>query len=180
MRLNKISLAALVLGGSALLAACGGGGGGGGGSALTLKGTAAVGAPVVGAVSATCKSGTGTATSNADGSFTVVINGGRGPCQQNITPVGGATLYSVTSGSGAVQTANITPMTNMLVNYLRSVPGMNTAANTAAWFALPAVGALLADTTALTARIATDFIPAMHVLLPSLSLSDSGFLSTAF
>ena len=180
MRLNKISLAALVLGGSALLAACGGGGGGGGGSALTLKGTAAVGAPVVGAVSATCKSGTGTATSNADGSFTVVINGGVGPCLLSITPVGGATLYSVTSGSGAVQTANITPMTNMLVNYLRSVPGMNTAANTAAWFALPAVGALLADTTALTARIVNDFIPAMHVLLPSLSLSDSGFLFTTF
>ena len=177
MRLNKISLACLVLGGSALLAACGSGGDGG--SALTLKGTAATGQPVVGAVTATCKTGTGTATSNLDGSFTVVVNGGVGPCLLAITPTGGATLYSVTSGSGATQTANITPMTNLLVNYLRSVPGM-TAADPATWFALPSVRALLADTAALTARIVTDFVPALKTLLPSLSLADAGFLFTAF
>ncbi len=180
MRLNKISLACLVLGGSALLAACGGGGGGSdGGSALTLKGTAATGAPLVGAVTATCKSGTGTATSNLDGSFAVVVNGGVGPCLLAITPTGGATLYSVTSGSGATQTANITPMTNLLVSYLRSVPGM-TAADPAAWFALPAVKALLADTAALTVRVVTDFIPAVKALVPSLSVADAGFLFTAF
>src|SRR5438034_5331221 len=126
MRLNKIALASLVLGGSALLAACGGGGGSSG-SALTLKGTAATGAPVVGAVTATCKSGTGTATSNPDGSFTVVVNNGVGPCLLAITPPGGAPIYSVTSGSGATQTANITPMTNLLVSYLRNVPGMTAA-----------------------------------------------------
>ena len=177
MRLNKISLACLVLGGSALLAACGSGGDGG--SALTLKGTAATGQPVVGAVTANCKTGTGTATSNLDGSFTVVVNGGVGPCLLAITPTGGATLYSVTSGSGATQTANITPMTNLLVNYLRSVPGM-TAADPATWFALRSVRALLADTAALTTRIVTDFVPAMKTLLPSLSLPDAGFLFTAF
>jgi hypothetical protein len=157
MRLNKIALASLVLGGSVLLAACGGGGGSSG-SALTVKGTAAKGVPLVGAVSATCKTGTGTATSNLDGSYTVVINNGVGPCLLAITPTGGATLYSITSGSGATQTANITPMTNLLVNYLGNVPGMNGTANPTAWFALPAVKALLADPAALATRIVNDFI----------------------
>lgn len=181
MRLTKLSLACLILGGSALLTACGGGSGAtsGGGSDLTLRGTAATGLPVIGTVTASCKTGTGTAVSNPDGSFTVVINNGVGPCLLAITPPGGATLYSVTSGSGATQTANITPMTNLLVDYLRNVPGMR-AADPVAWFALPAVKALLADTAALTGRIVADFIPAMKTLLPSLSLADSGFLFTAF
>ncbi|UUZ63769.1 hypothetical protein LP417_31630 [Polaromonas sp. P1-6] len=181
MRLTKLSLACLVLGGSVLLTACGGGGGGGSGSALTLNGTAAVGAPLAGPVSATCKTGTGTATSNADGSFTVVVNNGVGPCLLSIT-ANGVTMSSITSGSGATQTANITPMTNMLVNYLRSVPGME-AADPAAWFALPSVRALLADTAALTARVVNDFIPALKALMPAgttLSVTSASFLSTAF
>ena len=183
MRLTKLSLACLFLGGSALLTACSGGGGGGststGGSDLTLRGTAATGQPVVGPVTASCKTGAGTATSNLDGSYTVVISNGVGPCLLAITPTGGVTLYSVTSGSGATQIANITPMTNLLVGYLRNVPGMS-AADPVAWFELPAVKALLADTAALTGRISTDFIPAMKALLPSLSLADPGFLFTAF
>ncbi|UUZ68391.1 hypothetical protein LP416_30320 [Polaromonas sp. P2-4] len=70
-------------------------------------------------------------------------------------------------------------MTNLLVNYLRNVPGM-TAADPAAWFALPAVKALLTDTAALTARIVTDFIPALKTLLPTLSVANAGFLFTSF
>ena len=181
MRLSKISLASLVLVGSALLAACGGGGSGsvlGGDAALTLKGTAAVGAPLVGPVTATCKSGTGTATSNPDGSYTVVVTNGVGPCLLAIT-AGGVTLYSITSGSAATQTANITPMTNLLVNYLLSVPGM-TAADPTAWFALASTRALLADPAALTARVLNDFIPAIKTLVPGLSLASADFLSTAF
>lgn len=143
-----------------------------------MNGTAATGAPLAGAVSATCKTGTGTATSNADGSFTVVVNDGVGPCLLSIT-AGGVTMHSITSGSGATQTANITPMTNLLVGYLRSVPGM-TAADPAAWFALPAVKALLTDTAALTARIVTDFIPTLKTLLPTLSVANAGFLFTTF
>ncbi|UUZ76172.1 hypothetical protein LP414_33245 [Polaromonas sp. P1(28)-13] len=152
----------------------------GGGSDLTLNGTAATGAPVVnGAVTATCKTGTGTATSNANGSYTVTVSNGVGPCLLAITPVGGVPMYSVTSGSGATQTANITPMTNLLVSYLRNVPGM-TAADPAAWFALPTTRALLADTAALTARIVTDFVPALKTLVPTLSVATADFLSTAF
>ena len=133
-----------------------------------------------GTVTASCKTGTGTAVSNLDGSFSVVVSNGVGPCLLAITPTGGATLYSVTSGSGATQTANITPMTNLLVSYLRNVPGMSGAADPVAWFALPAVKALLADTAALTARIVNDFVPALKALLPSLSVVNADFLFTAF
>ena len=90
-RLNKVFLACLVLGGSALLAACGGDS-----AALTLSGTAATGkATNGGALNATCKSGTGTATSGIDGSFKNVVANGTGPCLLKITPVGGVRLYSM-------------------------------------------------------------------------------------
>lgn len=181
MKFNKVSLACLVLTGSALLAACGGGDSQPLPPALILKGTAATGAPVNGgAVSATCKTGTGNATSNTDGSFAVTITNGAGPCLLAILPVGSTTpMYSITSGAASTQIANITPMTNLLVSYLLSVPGM-TAANPLEWFASPAARGLLADPTALTKRITEDFIPALKVLLPSLSLSNTDFLSTAF
>ena len=178
MRMNKISLACVVLGGSALLAACGGGGGDGD-AALTLKGTAAVGAPLVGAITATCKTGTGSATSNSDGTYTVAIVGGVGPCLLAIKPATGATLYSITSGSGATQTANITPMTSMLVTYLLNVPGMK-AATPEAWFAQPVVKTLLTDTTGLSTRITRDFLPTLKALLPTLSVNSTDFLFTAF
>lgn len=177
MKFTKIALASMVLGGSLLLSACGGGGSGG--SGLSLNGTAAVGKAVVGAVAATCKTGTGTAVSNASGSYTINIDGGAGPCLLKITPADGTdVMYSISSGSGASQTANITPLTSYLVTYLRSVQGM-TAASPEAWFALPNTANLLANTAALNERIVRDFIPALNKLVPGLNLSTS-FLSTAF
>jgi len=179
MRLNKINLASLVLGGSVLLAGCGGGGSDGG-SVLSLSGTAATGAPIAGQiVTATCKTGTATVTTSTDGSYTANIGGGEGPCLLKITLAGGGALYSITSGNGASQTANITPMTNLLVIYLSNVPGM-TAASPEAWFALPAARTLLANTAALNTRITADFIPAVKALVPTLSLSTTDFLYTKF
>jgi hypothetical protein len=178
MKFTKIALASMVLGGSLLLSACGGGGGGG--SGLSLNGTAATGKPVLGTVAATCKTGSGTAVSNLDGSYNAFINGGAGPCLLKITPADGSpVMYSISSGSGASQTANITPLTSYLVTYLRSVPGMN-ATSPEAWFALSSVRGLLANTAALNERIVRDFIPALSALVPGLDLSSVSFLSTAF
>ena len=156
-----------------------GGGGGDGDAALTVKGTAAVGAPLVGAITVTCKTGTGSGTSDSNGIFSVAVVGGAGPCLLSIQPATGATLYSITSGSGATQTANITPMTNMLVTYLLNVPGMK-AATPEAWFAQPVVKTLLTDTTGLSTRITRDFLPTLKALLPTLSVNSTDFLFTAF
>lgn len=180
MNTNKLSLAGLLLGASLLLAACGGGGGGGGGSSLTVRGTAALGAPIAGAsVTATCKRGSGSVTTNSDGSYTVVIGDGEGPCLLKLTQANGVPLYSITSGSGATQTTNITPMTNLLVEYLSNVPGV-TAADPASWFAQPAARALLADTTALSTRVTQDFIPALQTLLSNAGSSLTLPVSTDF
>ena len=97
----------------------------------------------------------------------------------SIKPATGATLYSITSGSGATQTANITPMTSMLVTYLLNVPGMK-AATPEAWFAQPVVKTLLTDTTGLSTRITRDFLPTLKALLPTLSVNSTDFLFTAF
>ena len=181
MRLRKIPLATMALGGCLLLTACGGGSGGSG-SALTVQGTAAIGKPLAAPLSVTCKEGSGSSTSNSDGSFAVVINNGVGPCLLSMTTAAGTKLNSITSGAASTQTANLTPMTTLLVNYLRNVPGMSSA-SPEAWFALPATKALLADTEALRIRITTDFIPALKEVLPpgtTLSLADASFLLTAF
>jgi hypothetical protein len=63
---------------SVLLVACGGGGGGSTvGTNFSITGTAATGAAISsGTVEAKCKSGTGTATTNYDGTFTVDISNG--------------------------------------------------------------------------------------------------------
>jgi hypothetical protein len=182
MRFNKVFLACLVLGGSAMLAACGGGDSSpppaAGSADLTLSGTAATGKAINGgALGVTCKSGSGTGTSGADGSFKVTVANGAGPCLLKITPVVGIPLYSMTSGSGT--SANITPMTNMLVSYLLSAKDMN-AASPEDWFKLATTRALLADPVALTARIKSDFILVLQKLAPKLKVTSDDFLAKSF
>jgi hypothetical protein len=100
---------------SMLLAACGGGGGGGGTAAspLTISGTAASGAAIAGGtVDVKCATGTGTATTNADGTYTVTIANGAAPCLLRVTSTS-ATLYSALE-PGATS-ANISPLTQLVV-----------------------------------------------------------------
>jgi len=107
----------------AALAACGGGGGGSTTSSgtsiatpLTVAGTAATGLAIPGAiVTGKCKVGTGTATTLADGSYTLTITDGQLPCVLQITnPVDGIKLHTVVTGTGSTATANITPLTEMV------------------------------------------------------------------
>lgn len=123
---------------SCVLAACGGGGGGGGGSSgilnsgnteanLTVSGTAATGKAIAGAIiNAKCQLGTGTATTNSDGIYSLNITGGSLPCVLQIAnPVDGTKLHTVATGSGNTAIANITPLTEMLVaRALRNDPAV--------------------------------------------------------
>lgn len=107
----------------ALLAACGGGGGGGDTTpvppvtpaTLQISGTAAIGkALAAAAVDARCGSGSGTATTAADGSFSVPVAGGSLPCMLRVTS-GGTVLHAVANGTGAAATANISPLTELVL-----------------------------------------------------------------
>jgi len=104
-----------------LVTACGGGGGGGSASSgtasagLTLTGVAATGAAISGgAVDVKCKSGTGTATTNSDGSYTVTVTDGVGPCMLKVVdPITQFTAYSFVESGATV--ANINPVTHLVV-----------------------------------------------------------------
>lgn len=116
------SIASLLV--ATLLTACGGGGGGGGGGgssgttatpSLTISGVAATGAAISGgAVDVTCQAGTGAATTNADGTYSVSVSAGQQPCILRATdPITKLQLHSLVE-TGAT-TANITPITDLVV-----------------------------------------------------------------
>src|SRR5437868_5414353 len=104
-----------------LLAGCGGGGSTPQTPAfagVTLTGTAATGAALAGAkVEAKCGSLSGTATSAADGSYTLKVDNAALPCLLRAASADAATvLHSVAEGSGAAAaTANITPVTELVI-----------------------------------------------------------------
>ncbi|WP_066740631.1 hypothetical protein [Cupriavidus sp. D384] len=111
------------------LTACGGGGGGESAPAVTttkISGTAAVGAALPNAtVLAKCATGSGSATTAANGTFTVSIDNAVRPCVLSVpataadgTPM---TLHSVVeAGTGTAPLANITPLTELIVAALAS------------------------------------------------------------
>jgi hypothetical protein len=116
-----LALTAVLL---ALLTACGGGGGSDSTpapvpdttpTALDLAGTAAVGKALAGAtISAKCATGTGSATAGADGSYSLRITGGVLPCVLQAVS-GTTTLHSVAQGTGRSATANISPLTELVL-----------------------------------------------------------------
>lgn len=115
---------------AALVAACGGGSSDGGTPAastpagIVLSGTAATGLALASApVTAKCATGTATATTNANGVYTMTVEGGALPCLLEVTATvngNAVTLHSVaeagtTSGSSTAATANVTPLTELIV-----------------------------------------------------------------
>lgn len=190
MRLNphplpahRLALAAIAV--AAGLAGCGGDST----PALQISGTAATGAPVVnGAVTATCKTGSGNAVTDAQGGFQVFVGNGEGPCLLKLVPASGgvATLYSMASGTSTSLTGNITTLTNLLVNYLTKVPitGATAPATPETWFQLPATQSLLAVPAAVDARIVNDFLPVITTLSTNgghpITLTSTDFLRTPF
>jgi len=121
MRSLPLCTAAVAAGACALLAACGDDGDGGPppgppATSLGISGTVATGAALAGAsVAANCATGTGSATTDANGGFTLTIAGGALPCalEARGTPVGGSAviLHSVATAA----TANVTPLTELMV-----------------------------------------------------------------
>lgn len=106
---------------AAMLAACGGGGDGDGAApqtpvTTTIRGTAAVGAALANAeVQAKCVAGTATATTAADGTFTLSLADVKRPCVLSVaTPDGGKLHSVVTPGTGTTVVANITTLSELI------------------------------------------------------------------
>jgi len=103
------------------LAACGGGGGSDSPappSSVTIAGTAVKGVALTGAtVSIKCAAGTGTATTAADGKYTVAITGASLPCALRVVGTEGSVFHSAVAGTGTTGTfaANVTPLTELLM-----------------------------------------------------------------
>jgi hypothetical protein len=98
-----------------ILAGCGGGGSSDS-SKLTLSGTAATGLAIANApVSAKCQSGTASATTRADGSFSLSISGGSLPCVLEVSGADKTLLHSIIHGNGTSATVNITPLSDLMV-----------------------------------------------------------------
>jgi hypothetical protein len=175
---------------AAVLAACGGGGGdatstdtgaggGGGGSggggvtptALTVSGVAARGAALAGAsVQASCATGSGSATALPDGSYSLPITGGVLPCVLKATSSDGTTtLYSLAAGTGATATANITPLTELVLAQM-------TGQEPAAFYANASTDAT-ALTTAVTAEKIDAASTAVVATLQAAGVDTSGITS---
>lgn len=124
-----MKLAPIAIGAAALaLSACGGGGDSASTSpatpqSQTISGVAATGAAMAGAtINVTCSSGSGTATTGADGSYSVPVSGASLPCVLTANSSDGKTvLHSLIAGAGTIgssATANVTPLTELLLAQL--------------------------------------------------------------
>ena len=122
MKLKALGLTAVAVSVAALVAACGGGGGDGAAatpSNVQVSGVAATGLALAGSnVDVKCASGSGTATTSASGGYTVTVENGALPCIVKVTgTVNGTevTLHSLAQGNGTTATANVTPLTEMIL-----------------------------------------------------------------
>src|SRR5512142_3327314 len=106
-------------------AGCSSGSGGGNGNQRTVSGTAASGAPLA-SVTVTLKDATGasrTATTAADGRFSIDTTGLTPPFLVLVADAGGA-LYSVSADAAAQSTINVTPLTDLIIRSWYEVQGV--------------------------------------------------------
>lgn len=129
MKLKSVSLTVLAAAAAVVVSACGGGGGGAAApqASLQLSGVAATGLALANSeVSVKCASGNGTATTDGSGTYEVVVTDGALPCIIKVTGTAdgvAVTLHSIaeagtSSGSTTTATANVTPLTEMVVAQL--------------------------------------------------------------
>jgi hypothetical protein len=161
---KKAGQAALVLG-VATLVACGGGSNA---PVLTVSGVAATGLAVDGgSVAVQCVSGTGTATTLANGSYSVSVTNGQGPCLVTVTK-GELVLRSITPKStSGTAIANVTPFSDAIVTALVTAKG---AANPAALVTntalVPSDANLTAASTAVIVKINEALVALNQPTLP--------------
>ena len=85
-------------------------------AALSISGTAVTGGAVAAcSVDAKCRSGTGTATTAADGNYVLSITLGTLPCAMRMRLADGSALHSPATGTGSTARANLTPASQLML-----------------------------------------------------------------
>lgn len=147
----------IVAGAIAVLSACGGGGGSASTPAVTISGTVASGAPMVGKVTVYDSRGvTRTTDILADGAYSVDVSGLTGPFLFRAAgTVAGRTvsLSSAATAEDGGRTINITPFTDLLVANVVGMAVENYLANNSAAPSGISASALSAANTALTNKL---------------------------
>ena len=159
----------IILGGMLALAGCGGGGttetpvAAPAPAPITLTGIAAGGAAIVGGtVDAKCSTGTGSATTAADGTYSLTLTG-IAPCLLQVAdPTNAAKVYYSAVQAGTT-TANITPLTSLIVaNALGADPAIAYASFSGTTASNITTGGLSAAVTKVAAALT-----AVGVTIPS-------------
>ncbi|MCX4172744.1 MULTISPECIES: carboxypeptidase regulatory-like domain-containing protein [Paraburkholderia] len=168
--LRTLQFGSIVLA-TSVLVACGGSGDSPG---ATVSGTAAVGVAMANAsIVLTCKNGTGSATANASGAYSATFKFD-GPCA--ITATGGAiTIHSFAAGAG---TYNVTPLTELLLDYLAGQLGTTVSGLLAGITSNPSYQSALSNSTVIANAQA-----AVVTLIKNtygITLSSSSFLTVSF
>jgi hypothetical protein len=99
---------------------------------LTISGIAATGAAMASAtVTAKCAVGNGSALSNSEGAYSIKIDGGLLPCVVQAKSADGLTEFHAAAEASALNfiTANVTPLTELVVSRLHGNTGANLFAN---------------------------------------------------
>jgi hypothetical protein len=138
---------------------------------LTLSGTAATGAAIASAaLDIKCNGGSTTATTGADGSYSVSLTAGALPCVLRVTAGDGTVLHSLATGTGSAAKANITPVSELV---MANLSGGTPASYFSAFDATAA--------TALTAAKADAAVTAVVATLKAagVDLTDTGNVLTA-
>lgn len=148
---TKAAISTAVAGLIATLAACGGGGSSVP-STLSLSGTAASGAALAGAtVDVKCASGSSSATTNTDGSYSLTVSGGALPCMVRATSSDQATVYHALVDSSAGTTSavvNVTPITELIM--AQAVGATSTPSAVFASNSMPPAAAITSLPTSIT------------------------------
>lgn len=172
---------------TAVLSACGGGSGSQAVPAtpLTVSGTAATAAAIAGkTVDVKCSSGTGSPTSNSNGGYSITVTGGSLPCLVRVTTDSGTVLHSVVAGTGSSATANVTPVSQLVVARLFAKdPAAAYASFDASAAAALTSSAVQAATTAVVQQLKSsgvDFSGVGDVLTAALTPATAGAGGNAF
>ncbi len=158
---------------ASVLVACGGSTNGSSPGA-TVSGTAAVGAALANAtVSLTCKNGSGSATSSANGAYSATFNFDP-PCAITASS-GNVTIHSFAAAPG---TFNVTPLTELLLSYLAGQLGTTESALLAGISTNATFQNALTNSTVINNAVAG--VAALIKKLYGITLSPGSFLTTAF